>query len=106
VEEVQIKPWESVDPLDEDADSPVPGLVHRYPDRALFLVTQQCSMYCRHCTRRRVVGVTDKVASTSQIMQGLKYLKCHTEIRDVLVSGGDPFTLSDERLEDIIRSIR
>jgi lysine 2,3-aminomutase len=65
--ETLVKPWESVDPLDEDADSPVEGLVHRYPDRVLFLVTEQCSMYCRHCTRRRVVGVTDRVATKERM---------------------------------------
>lgn len=105
-EEAQVYPWESVDPLDEEADSPVQGLVHRYPDRVLFLVTEQCSMYCRHCTRRRVVGVTDQVASPERIEAGLQYIRQHPEIRDVLISGGDPFTLSDARLEGIVRAVR
>lgn len=104
--EVDVKPWESVDPLDEDADSPVEGLVHRYPDRVLFLVTEQCSMYCRHCTRRRVVGVTDSVASRERLEAAYRYIRDHKEVRDVLISGGDPFTLSCERLESIVRSVR
>ncbi|QUL99629.1 MAG: lysine 2,3-aminomutase [Candidatus Fermentithermobacillus carboniphilus] len=105
-QEARQMPWESVDPLDEEADSPVPGLTHRYPDRVLFLVTEQCSMYCRHCTRRRVVGVTDRVAPPERIEQGLQYIREHKEIRDVLISGGDPFTLSDDKVEFIVRKIR
>lgn len=104
--EVEVKPWEFVDPLDEDADSPVEGLVHRYPDRVLFLVTEQCSMYCRHCTRRRVVGVTDKVASKERLEAGIQYIREHKEVRDVLISGGDPLTFSDDRLEWILRRLR
>ena len=104
--EAEVKPWESVDPLDEEADSPVKGLVHRYPDRVLFLVTEQCSMYCRHCTRRRVVGVTDRVAPEEQLQAAFDYIRAHTEVRDVLVSGGDPFTLSDAKLEHIVKSLR
>jgi lysine 2,3-aminomutase len=104
--EADVKPWEFVDPLDEEADSPVDGLVHRYPDRVLFLVTELCSMYCRHCTRRRVVGVTDTVASSERLEQGFEYIRAHKEVRDVLVSGGDPFTLADDTLERIIRTLR
>jgi lysine 2,3-aminomutase len=104
--EVLVKPWESVDPLAEDADSPVEGLVHRYPDRVLFLVTEQCSMYCRHCTRRRVVGVTDKAASKERMEEGIRYIRDHKEVRDVLISGGDPLTLSDDRLEWILQRLR
>jgi lysine 2,3-aminomutase len=104
--EADAKPWESVDPLDEEADSPVEGLVHRYPDRVLFLVTEQCSMYCRHCTRRRVVGVTDRVASEERLQEAFEYIRGHKEVRDVLVSGGDPLTLSDDSLEHIVRSLR
>ena len=104
--EADVKPWESVDPLDEEADSPVRGLVHRYPDRVLFLVTEQCSMYCRHCTRRRVVGVTDRVAPEGELQAAFDYIGAHPEVRDVLVSGGDPFTLSDARLEHIVKSLR
>ncbi|MGI6663467.1 MAG: lysine 2,3-aminomutase [Bacillota bacterium] len=104
--EVEVKPWEFVDPLDEDADSPVEGLVHRYPDRVLFLVTEQCSMYCRHCTRRRVVGVTDKVASKERMEAGIQYIRDHKEVRDVLISGGDPLTFGNDRLEWILRRLR
>lgn len=104
--EADVKPWESVDPLDEEADSPVEGLVHRYPDRVLFLVTELCSMYCRHCTRRRVVGVTDRVASDERLERGYEYIRAHKEVRDVLVSGGDPFTLSDGQLERIVSTLR
>ncbi len=105
-DEILVKPWEHQDPLAEEADSPVEGLVHRYPDRVLLLVTELCSMYCRHCTRRRVVGVTDKAFSQSRFAAALEYIRCHKEIRDVLVSGGDPLTLSDERLDFILKSIR
>ncbi|MBP8620352.1 MAG: lysine 2,3-aminomutase [Firmicutes bacterium] len=105
-QEARQLPWEFFDPLSEDEDAPVPGLTHRYPDRVLFLVTEQCSMYCRHCTRRRVVGVTDRVAAADQIDLGIEYIKSHKEIRDVLISGGDPLTLSDDKLESIIRRIR
>jgi lysine 2,3-aminomutase len=105
-QEAEVKPWESVDPLAEDADSPVEGLVHRYPDRVLFLVTEQCSMYCRHCTRRRVVGITDMAASQERIEAGLEYIRRHKDVRDVLVSGGDPLTLSDERLDSILKALR
>ncbi len=98
--------WEAYDPLAEDEDSPVPGLTHRYPDRVLFLVTDQCSMYCRHCTRRRVVGVTDRVAPPERIDRGIEYIKRNKQIRDVLISGGDPLTLSDDKLEHIIKRIQ
>ncbi len=105
-EETEVKPWEFVDPLDEDADSPVPGLVHRYPDRVLFLITELCSMYCRHCTRRRVVGVTDRVASKERLDAGIGYIREHPEVRDVLISGGDPLTFTEGALERIIKSLR
>lgn len=94
------------DPLNEIGDSPVPHIVHRYPDRVLFLVTLKCSMYCRHCTRRRSVGEEDKIISEKELNAALNYINEHTEIRDVLVSGGDPLVMSDERIEHIISSIR
>lgn len=94
------------DPLNEDADSPVPHLVHRYPDRVLFLSTLQCSMYCRHCTRRRMVGEEDKAITEKEFERVLKYIRDHTEVRDVLISGGDPLTMSDEKLEHLISEIR
>lgn len=94
------------DPLNEDADSPVKGLTHRYPDRVLFLVTNECSMYCRHCTRKRKIGDREKTIDNRQIERGLAYIRAHPEIRDVLISGGDPFILSDSKLENIVRRIK
>jgi lysine 2,3-aminomutase len=94
------------DPLHEDSDSPVPGLTHRYPDRVLLLVTDQCSMYCRYCTRRRFAGHNDCPLSKPAIDTAIEYIRNTPEIRDVLISGGDPFTLSDSRLEDIISKLR
>lgn len=94
------------DPLHEDQDSPVPGLTHRYPDRVLLLVTDQCSMYCRHCTRRRFAGVTDRGCSKSKIEMAMDYIHRTPSIRDVLLSGGDPLCLSDDRLEGILKQLR
>lgn len=94
------------DPLHEDVDSPVPGLTHRYPDRVLFLVTHTCSMYCRHCTRRRVVGAEDRQFTQKSIDLGLNYIRSNTVIRDVLLSGGDPLMLTDDRLEYILKALR
>ncbi len=94
------------DPLGEEADSPVPGLTHRYPDRVLFLVTNVCSMYCRHCTRRRMVGSTDHHLSKENIKSGLRYIREHREVRDVLISGGDPCVLEDDQIEYVLRELR
>jgi len=94
------------DPLFEDVDSPVPGLTHRYPDRVLFLVTNRCSMYCRHCTRRRMVGFDDQHLSREQIQKCMDYIREHSEVRDVLLSGGDPLVLSDDNLEEILAELR
>ena len=94
------------DPLNEEADSPVPCIVHRYPDRVLFLVTYICSMYCRHCTRRRTVGEEDCFVSESQLTLALDYIRSHTEIRDVLISGGDPLVMDTRLLERIISRLR
>ena len=94
------------DPLHEDVDSPVPGLTHRYPDRVLLLITDQCSMYCRHCTRRRFAGVTDKSMPMNQIDKSVKYIKNNEKIRDVLLSGGDALLVSDDKLEKIIIKLR
>lgn len=90
------------DPLHEDVDSPVPGLTHRYPDRVLLLVTQICSMYCRHCTRRRLVGDVDHHASREAIDKAIDYITAHKEVRDVIISGGDPLLLADEALDKIL----
>ncbi len=104
--ETHIDQSESSDPLHEEKDSPVKGLTHRYPDRVLLLVTDQCSMYCRHCTRRRFAGQTDQAMSLNKIKNALNYIKQHNEIRDVLISGGDPFCLPDQRLEYILSSLK
>ncbi|MBF7082156.1 lysine 2,3-aminomutase [Desulfallas sp. Bu1-1] len=94
------------DPLHEDVDSPVPGITHRYPDRVLLLVTDQCSMYCRHCTRRRLAGARDQALPRGQVDRAIAYIQNNKKIRDVLISGGDPLTLSDAGLEYIIRRLR
>ena len=98
---------EADDPLHEDEDSPVPGIVHRYPDRLLFLVTGNCSTYCRYCTRSRMVGHTgNHCLNTEQWERGITYIATHTEIRDVLLSGGDPLTLADDQLEWLLARLR
>jgi lysine 2,3-aminomutase len=101
-------PGEADDPLGEDHDSAVPGLVHRYPDRVLFLATGTCSTYCRYCTRSRMVGEPggEYSFSRSQWEQAFAYLHAHTEVRDVLISGGDPLTLSDDRLDYLLSRLR
>lgn len=93
------------DPLNEDADSPVPSITHRYPDRVLFLVTSQCSMYCRFCTRKRKVSDSTKINS-KYIQDGLDYIAAHPKIRDVILSGGDPLMLTDYALEKILSGLR
>jgi lysine 2,3-aminomutase len=93
------------DPLHEDEMSPVPNITHRYPDRALFLVTSQCGIYCRFCTRKRKVGDGNKI-SMKGLESAFQYLEQHTEIRDVILSGGDPLTLTDYMLEKILIRLR
>ncbi|HEX2865728.1 MAG TPA: KamA family radical SAM protein [Ignavibacteriales bacterium] len=93
------------DPLNEDAMSPVPNITHRYPDRVLFLVTSQCGMYCRFCTRKRKVGNSDKI-SMKGLESAFRYVESHTEIRDVILSGGDPLMLTDLMLEKILARLR
>jgi lysine 2,3-aminomutase len=98
---------EADDPLSEDDDSPVPGLVHRYPDRVLFLVTNFCATYCRYCTRARMVGHTGEYHfNNAQYQQALDYIAAHREVRDVLLSGGDPLTMRDERLDWLLTRLR
>jgi len=92
------------DPCAEDKDSPCPGLVHRYPDRVLLLATEQCAMYCRHCTRRRLVG--EKEVNFKRLDAVLDYIRSNKKVRDVLISGGDPLMLEDEALEGIIKSVK
>ncbi len=94
------------DPLHEDVDSPVPGLTHRYPDRVLFLVTHICSMYCRHCTRRRTVGIEDAHLTRKNVDLGLEYIRNQKSVRDVLLSGGDPLVLPKDRIEYILKELR
>jgi len=103
--EIEVSKDDMEDPLHEDIDSPVSGITHRYPDRVLFIVTDQCGLYCRHCTRRRHAGETDKPMSEKQIDMGIEYIKKTPQIRDILLSGGDPLTLSTKKLEDIIKRV-
>jgi lysine 2,3-aminomutase len=95
-----------LDPLDEDTDSPVPGLTHRYPDRVLFLITDMCSMYCRHCTRRRFAGQRDAELPSDKIQMGIDYIARTPQVRDVLLSGGDALMISDTMLESILKRLR
>ena len=104
--ETHISEADLEDPLDEDEDSPVPGLTHRYPDRVLFLITDQCSMYCRHCTRRRFAGQNDMGVPRDRIDACIEYIRNTPQVRDVLLSGGDSLLVSDELLEDIIKRLR
>lgn len=104
-QELQIDKCDMADPLAEDEDSPVPGITHRYPDRVLFHISNVCAMYCRHCTRKRKVGDVDSIPDRSQLQQGLEYIRNTPEIRDVLLSGGDPLMLSDDYLDWILSEL-
>lgn len=106
IEECHLSKSDMVDPCGEDKDSPVPGLVHRYPDRVLLLVTDQCAVYCRYCTRRRLVGSSERSITEGNFDEVLKYLKSHRKVRDVLLSGGDPLLLENERLGEILSRLR
>ena len=106
IREMEAYPWEMIDPLYEEQISPVKNILHRYPDRALFLVTKCCAMYCRHCTRRRLVGEEDSAITDEETAVALEYIRKTPSIRDVLISGGDPLTLSDGRLETILSQLR
>ena len=106
IQELHDDPSDLSDPLHEDVDSPVPGLTHRYPDRVLLLVTNICSMNCRHCTRRRLVGDTDVDMPEEQIAKAIEYIRKTETVRDVLISGGDPLVLGDAQLESIIQRLR
>jgi lysine 2,3-aminomutase len=104
-QELHIDRHDHTDPLSEDKDSPVPGLTHRYPDRVLFHVSNLCSMYCRHCTRKRKVGDVDSIPDRSRLEAGIDYIRQTPVVRDVLLSGGDPFLLSDELLDWLLGEI-
>ncbi len=104
--ELTIQEHEMSDPLAEDEDSPVPGLTHRYPDRVLLHVSNVCSMYCRHCTRKRKVGDCENIPDKETIMKDIEYIKNTPYVRDVLLSGGDPFMVPDDFLDWILTELR
>lgn len=104
--ELTILPTELEDPLAEEKDMPVPGITHRYPDRVLFYTTHNCPVFCRHCTRKRKVADPSSSAANKQLEDGLTYIEAHKEIRDVVISGGDPLSNSDDRLEYILSRLR
>ncbi|MGJ8696111.1 MAG: KamA family radical SAM protein [Verrucomicrobiaceae bacterium] len=106
IEETYVDPSEMADPCGEDSHMPVPGLVHRYPDRVLFLVTDRCASYCRYCTRSRVVSGVSEQKLETQWDQAIEYLKKTPQVRDVLLSGGDPLLFSDNKLEKLLRRLR
>lgn len=106
VDELYEDPSDMEDPLGEESNMPVKGITHRYPDRVLFYITQNCAMYCRHCTRKRKVADPATAANSAQIQNGIEYIRAHPEVRDVIVSGGDPLTFEDDRLEGILAQIR
>ncbi len=106
IEEGYDSPYDMADPCGEDASMPVPGLVHRYPDRVLFLVTDRCASYCRYCTRSRVVSGVGEQELHTDFEEAFSYLQKNTQIRDVLLSGGDALLLSDDKLEGILKRLR
>jgi lysine 2,3-aminomutase len=104
--EARIRPGELRDPLGEDPHRPVATIVHKYPDRVLFLALDSCSTYCRHCTRRRITKGGEAVLGREAWAEGVDYVRSHPEVRDVLVSGGDPLLLADERLDGLLGELR
>src|SRR2546425_7620517 len=106
LEETHTAPWEMTDPCGEDSHSPVPGLVHRYPDRVLFLVTDRCAAYCRYCTRSRLVSNASGYDFHPRFDQQIEYIRNTPAVRDVLLSGGDPLLFSDEKLELLLSRLR
>jgi len=104
--ELLVLPTDLEDPLAEERDMPVPGITHRYPDRVLFYTTHNCPVYCRHCTRKRKVSDPSTAAAKKQLEDGLAYIAAHPEIRDIVISGGDPLSLSDDRLDYILGRLR
>jgi lysine 2,3-aminomutase len=106
MEETFVSAEDLEDPLAEERDMPTPGITHRYPDRVLFYTTHNCPVYCRHCTRKRKVADPTTAAAKKQIEDSLAYIEKHAEVRDVVISGGDPLSLSDERLDYILGRLR
>src|SRR6266581_1315551 len=106
IQETNTAEWEMADPCGEDSHSPVPGLVHRYPDRVLFLVTDRCASYCRYCTRSRVVSGVGEQELHTNFEEAFRYLEQHTEVRDVLLSGGDALIFSDDRIDKLLSRLR
>jgi lysine 2,3-aminomutase len=106
IEETNTAPWEMSDPCGEDEHSPVPGLVHRYPDRVLFLVTDRCASYCRYCTRSRLVSNASGYDFHPEFEKQIAYIRKSPAVRDVLLSGGDPLLLSDEKLDYLLGRLR
>jgi len=105
IQESYVSLSDMSDPLHEDGDAPIPGMTHRYPDRVLLLLTDQCAMYCRHCTRRRKAGEHDAPMPKENVDRAIEYIREHKEVRDVVLSGGDPLTLGDERLDEILSKL-
>jgi lysine 2,3-aminomutase len=103
--ELVVRHEDLKDAVSEDFDSPTPRITHRYPDRVLFVVTEMCSMYCRHCTRRRLVGGSEDIVAQAEIDNAIKYIERAPEVRDVLISGGDPLVLADDQLEEIVARV-
>jgi lysine 2,3-aminomutase len=106
MDEAVVSAVDLEDPLAEERDMPTPGITHRYPDRVLFYVTHNCPVYCRHCTRKRKVADPTSAAAKKQIEDSLAYIEKHPEVRDIVISGGDPLSLSDERLDYILGRLR
>lgn len=106
IDESVVAPGESSDPVGEEGTMPVPGIVHRYPDRVLFLVTDRCASYCRYCTRSRLVSNAQSYDFHPELEQGLQYIAAHPEVRDVLISGGDPLLLSDAKIDVLLGRLR
>ncbi len=103
--EARVREGELLDPLGEDKSRPVPSIVHKYPDRVLLLVLDTCSVYCRHCTRRRITHGDEAQLDKAALRAGVDYIRAHPEVRDVLISGGDPLLLSDARLEELLAAL-
>lgn len=106
INETYTSKYEFIDPCAEEKDSPIPGLVHRYPDRVLLIVTDKCTSYCRFCTRKRIVCEGEDIIIEKRLEQAIMYIKKNKQIRDVLISGGDPLILPDSKLEYILSSLR